>query len=110
MSRIARLAGEIDTADWIAQERKCWVLYLSTSDSLQPMAKDSPVPFLTAEERVTLTVQGWLMFLYDDGVEAKTLFDQVVGEDGPRPSNPYAGKHKVYAFLTGPQGPVSENT
>lgn len=110
MTRLARLSGGHEIADWIAKRQQAWALYLSTHDVLSPMAKESPVPFLSAEDRVVLSTQGWILLLFDDMREAHDAFVQVVGDERPIAGNPYTGKHRVYAYFAGPLGGISENT
>jgi hypothetical protein len=71
---------------------------------------NSPVPFLHIDERLQLRLDGWLLLLLDTEDAARLLFDQVVGDDGPTQSNSYTGPHRVYAYLAGPDGGITENT
>jgi hypothetical protein len=105
---LACLSGS-RAAEWIARTNKVWVLYLSTTGALDLTSQESPVPFLTTDQRLELSF-GSLLLIFDNQQEALDLFNQVVGDDGPRPSNPYAGRQRVYAFVAGPQGGITENT
>lgn len=97
-------------AERIARTEKMWALYLSTGDDLDPIDADSPVPFLRSDERLQLRLGGGLLLLLDTGEAARRLFDQVVGDDGPTQENSYNGPHRVYAYLAGPGGGITENT
>jgi hypothetical protein len=104
------IASGPKAAEYIARTNGLWALYLSTGDVLQPSAPDSPVPFLTMKERLDLTLNGWMILLSDTEAKIMTLFHQAVGDDGPTRDNPYKGKARVYAYVTGPSGGITENT
>jgi hypothetical protein len=97
-------------AECIARAEKVWTLHLSTSDGLVLSDPNSPVPFLRSDERLQLRLGGWLLLLLDTEDAARLLFDQVVGDDGPTQTNSYTGPHRVYAYLAGPDGGITENT
>lgn len=97
-------------AERIARAEKTWVLCLATGDDLDLVDVQSPVPFLDWNERMQLHLVGWLLLLLNTEKAAKRLFNQVVGDDGPTRANPYKGPHRVYAYLAGPEGGVTENT
>jgi hypothetical protein len=103
------IASGPKAAEGIARTSGLWALYLSTGDVLQPSAPDSPVPFLTMKERIDLTCNGWMILLSDEA-KIMVLFHQVVGDDGPTRDNPYKGKARVYAYVAGPSGGITENT
>lgn len=107
---ISTLSSMQQVADLIACHKQMWVLYLSTPGALDPFAVDSPVPFLSRDDRTILSVKGWIMLVIDHEPTAMAQFRQVVGDDGPTKTNQYAGPHRVYAYLTGPDGGVTENT
>ena len=97
-------------AERIARTEKVWTLYLSTGDDLDLGDASSPVPFLLSDERLLLRLNGWLLLLLATEEAARRLFDQVVGDDGPSKANYYDGPHRVYAYLAGPSGGITENT
>lgn len=98
-----------EAADCVALASRCHVLYLSTSSSLQ-WGEPGPVPFLGSTELAELSGRGWLMILCKSKIQARALFEQIIGDDGPTATNPYDGPHRVYAYLTGPRGGITENT
>lgn len=109
-TRITTLTSMQKLADTIAVSQRAWALYLSTSDPIETLAKDSPVPHLSPEDRMTLRLNGWILFVINDESAATAMYQQVVGDDGPIRANPYKGPHRVYAYLAGPDGGITENT
>jgi len=107
---LAILSSRTVVAERIARAERVWALHLSTSDNLDLNAPQSPVPFLRSDERLQLQLNGWLLLLLPTEESAKRLFDQVVGDDGPSQANSYEGPHRVYAYLAGPNGGITENT
>lgn len=110
MSLVTVLSCGYEVANWIAREEQAWVLYLSTGDDIDLTSNQSPVPFLSREDRERLLFNHELWLIYDNEEQALLVFRQVVGDDGPMPDNPYRGPHKVYAYLAGPRGGITENT
>jgi hypothetical protein len=109
-SYLAVLSTGTTVAERIARAEKVWTLHLSTGDDLSLSDSNSPVPFLRSDERLQLRLGGWLLLLLDTENTARLLFDQVVGDDGPTQANSYNGPHRVYAYLAGPDGGITENT
>jgi hypothetical protein len=107
---LAILSTRTAIAERIARAEKVWTLHLSTGDDLDLSGLNSPVPFLHSDERLQLRLDGWLLLLLDTEDAARLLFDQVVGDDGPTQTNSYTGPHRVYAYLAGPNGGITENT
>jgi hypothetical protein len=109
-SYLAILSTGTAVAERIACAENAWTLHLSTGDDLDLVDSNSPVPFLHRDERLQLRLGGWLLLLLDTEAAARHLFDQVVGDDGPTQINSYTGPHRVYAYLAGPDGGITENT
>jgi hypothetical protein len=107
---LAILSTGTGVAERIARAEKVWALHLSTGADLDLSCSNSPVPFLCSDERLQLRLNGWLLLLLDTESAARRLFDQVVGDDGPPHANSYNGPHRVYAYLAGPDGGITENT
>jgi len=107
---LATLSTGTGVAERIARAERVWTLHLSTADDLDLSAPNSPVPFLRSDERLQLRLNGWLLLLLATEESARRLFAQVVGDDGPSQANSYNGPHRVYAYLAGPDGGITENT
>lgn len=107
---LAILSTGTAVAERIARAEGVWTLHLSTSDDIDLGAPNSPVPFLRSDERLQLRLDGWLLLILATEESARCLFDQVVGDDGPSQANSYDGSHRVYAYLAGPNGGITENT
>lgn len=100
------------TACMLARVTRGWGVYLShcddedvTSDELHKAA-----PLLDAESLMSLHFEGAVFVVMSDKQDAGRLYDCVVGDDGPTPSNCYDGPARIFATLVGPTGPIMENT
>jgi len=103
--------GDNGIVEMLAKAKQTNVLLLSTSDKIDLYTgKSSPVSYLNIEQRAQLLLDGHLFLLIPDVDYAMKLLRQTVGDDGPTELNPYDGPHKVYGFLAGPEGGISENT
>lgn len=97
-----------EMTDKIAIATKQYILYLSHSGgSASELTKAAPNVKLgdiieLSDSRI------WLAF--DTYEEAYGVFEGIVGDDGPTPTNSYNGQCRIYAYLAGPDGGISENT
>lgn len=95
--------------DELAKALNKWVLYLShSSGELPDIEKAAPIG-LSKTQLIDLYIDRiWVVF--DNERDARTAFGKVVGDDGPTKTNTYDGPGRVYAYLSGPDGGITENT
>jgi hypothetical protein len=87
------------------------VLYLShalrqRSDE-RDLAKAAP---LVGEDDLIELFDNCIWLEFGTYEAAREVFDCIVGDDGPTKTNPYDGPCRVYAYLAGPEGGITENT
>lgn len=69
------------------------------------------VPFISLQDDGQAVCDGFMFVVCDSREQMDELFWQVVGDDGPTPSNPYDGPMSVYALTCDENGqPLNENT
>lgn len=97
-----------EITDKLAIATKQHVLYLSHSGG---NASELTKAALNVKFEDIIELSGsriWLTFSTYE--EAYGVFEGIVGDDGPTPTNSYNGKCRVYAYLAGPNGGITENT
>lgn len=58
-----------------------------------------------------VAIAGSVFLFFDSEAEARAVYEQTVGKDGPTKTNPYNGPVQVYALLCSDLGSlVTENT
>lgn len=98
-------------AEELAKAAGKWCLFISfcgepSSDGILKAA-----PYLDEYKDLQILFDGLGIVLFDSEDEARATYEQTVGDDGPTPTNPYAGEARVYAYLIDPNGRgVAENT
>lgn len=89
------------------------VVYLSTSSSCNDSDEvRKAAPYLDDDSLLELVAgKGCVSLVCEDMDEARDLFGQTVGDDGPTGTNPYNGPARVFAMLVCPvKGVLTENT
>lgn len=98
----------------LARALKKPVLYLSwdpswTSYAVTDLIKAAPM--LDIEKDFQAITEGFIYIICDSLAEMQTLYDQVVGDDGPTEANLYDGPARVYALTCDAFGVLlNENT
>lgn len=104
-----------DILDWgraveaLAKAEGTWLLYLSVSGPETPMHEVSKAAPFGADVVAALST-GFCILRFGGEGAARRAFDRVVGNDGPTKLNPYKGPARVFAYLVGPNGGITENT
>lgn len=97
-----------EVADKLAATAKQYVLYLSHSGG-NATELTKAAPNVKFEDIIELSGSCiWLAFETYEG--AYGVFKGIIGDDGPTATNSYNGKCRVYAYLSGPDGGITENT
>ena len=91
--------------------RRQWGLYVSYGHEELYDEIVKAVPFLDAVENLPHLWDGAVYVFFDTKEDCDAHFSQVVGDDGPTPSNPYDGPARAYALTCDPNGTLlNENT
>jgi hypothetical protein len=102
------LMQAFEMTEALARASRKWVLYLSHSAG--PEEELSSAVLGVSREDLLDLIDGRIWLTFDTEATAFAVFGGVVGDDGPTKTNPYNGKCRVYAFLAGPEGGITENT
>lgn len=106
-----------DILDWanvveaLAKAEGTWILYLSTTGNPDAEVSDilKAAPF-GQDVAFNLLGGGFCVLRFHDEAAGMAAFGLVVGDDGPTKTNPYNGRARVFAYLAGPEGGITENT
>jgi hypothetical protein len=93
-----------------------WCVYISCPDIEEEWTKSEwnevlkAAPCLSKDEdfQILIDNEGWIVC--DTKEEAYSIFEQIVGDDGPTRVNSYDGNMGVYACIYNSQGVYMENT
>lgn len=106
----------VTVADWakviedLAAARKCWVLHLRDCSPAEVTCAELTKACPILAGALYCLAEGTCAVYFDDEPSALAAFGQIVGDDGPTKTNSYNGPARVYAYLAGPNGGITENT
>lgn len=109
-----KIAGFSELQRALARALKKPVVYLSWNASWENFSVTEllkAAPILDIEKDFQSITEGFIYIVCESLQEMQTLYDQVVGDDGPSSVNPYSGPARVYALTCDDEGALlNENT
>ena len=87
-----------------------WAVVLCTPEESSFADLQDAANFLTEDDCQAMT-DGLMIVMCDSEDEHWTVFNSIVGDDGPSDLNSYNGPCRIYAWTCGPDGDIlTENT
>lgn len=100
-----------DVLQIACKSQKCWGIHFSFECSMEEALKAAPWLGAQNDGAVQALVDGCGFIFFDTETEVKEVFENTVGDDGPRYKNKYEGPGSVYVITCNPEGKlINENT